>query len=250
MYEILITALIGAFIGTSSGMLGLGGALAATPLLKILVGLPPLLALASPLPSTLPSAISGAFVYRKLGLINYKLAKWVLVAALPMNIVGTQLTKDYFSPSILMYYTGAFILFVGSTFFIRGWLLKEAPEEEVRHSVGWALLTGTLTGLVSGILAIGGGIVMIPLFIKINKLRVKSAFATSLFTIAVLAIPGSIGHFLLGHIHIPTMIVLMIMVVPFSYLGASLAVRLRGKTLERIFGTFMLILAIYFILTQ
>lgn len=250
MHDILITALIGAFIGTSSGMLGLGGALAATPLLKMLVGLPPLLALASPLPSTLPSAISGAIVYRKLGLINYKLAKWVLVAALPMNIVGSLLTKEFFSPAVLMYFTGAFIMFVGLTFFIRGWLLKEPPDEEVRHSVGWALLTGILTGLVSGVLAIGGGIVMIPLFVKINKLKVKSAFATSLFTIAVLAIPGSITHYLLGHIDNTTMIVLMIMVVPFSYLGASLAVRLRGKTLERIFGTFMLVLAIYFILTQ
>lgn len=249
MNEILITALIGAFIGTSSGMLGLGGALAATPLLNIFVGLPPLLALASPLPSTLPSAISGSIVYQRLGLINYKLAMWVLLAALPMNIVGTQATK-YIPPSTLMYLTGGFIALVGSTFFIRGWLLKEAPEEEVRNSIGWALLTGVLTGLVSGILAIGGGIVMIPLFIRINKLRVKSAFATSLFTIAVLAIPGSIGHYLLGHIHIPTMIILMIMVVPFSYLGASLAVKLRGRTLERIFGTFMLALAVYFILIQ
>ncbi len=249
MNDILITALIGAFIGTSSGMLGLGGALAATPLLKILVGLPPLLALASPLPSTLPSAISGSIVYRRLGLINYKLAMWVLVAALPMNIVGTRATQ-YIPPVMLMYLTGGFIALVGGTFFIRGWLLKEAPEEAVRHSIGWALFTGVLTGLVSGILAIGGGIVMIPLFIRINKLRVKSAFATSLFTIAVLAIPGSIGHYLLGHIHIQTMVILMIMVVPFSYLGASLAVKLRGRTLERIFGTFMLALAVYFILTQ
>ncbi|MBS1537866.1 MAG: sulfite exporter TauE/SafE family protein [Bacteroidetes bacterium] len=249
MNDIIITALIGAFIGTSSGMLGLGGALAATPLLKIFLGLPPLLALASPLPSTLPSAISGAIVYRRLKLIDYKLAMWVLVSALPMNILGTRATK-IIPPITLMYLTGGFILLVGITFFVRGWLLKEAPDEEVKRSVGWSLVTGVLTGLVSGILAIGGGMIMIPLFIKINKLKVKSAFATSLFCIAVLAIPGSIYHYILGHIDNKTMIILMIMVVPFSYLGAKLAVRLRGKTLEQIFGTFMLILAIYFILTQ
>ena len=87
-------------------------------------------------------------------------------------------------------------------------------------------------------------------FVKINKLRVKSAFATSLFCIAVLAVPGGIGHYMLGHIDMKVMVILMITVAPFSYFGAKLAVRLKSKTLEKIFGTFMIALSIYFLITQ
>ncbi|MFN8358765.1 MAG: sulfite exporter TauE/SafE family protein [Candidatus Kapaibacterium sp.] len=249
MNDLLIVTLIGAFIGTSAGMLGIGGALAATPLLKILIGLPPLLALASPLPSTLPSALSGAIVYHKNKLIDFRLALWVLISAIPMNIIGTKATQ-YIPPSVLMYLTGGFIFLVGCTFFIRGWLLKEEAHQPTEYSIFSALLTGIITGSVSGVLAIGGGIIMIPAFVKINKLRVKSAFATSLFCIAVLAIPGGIGHYLLGHIDMKVMTILMITVAPFSYFGAKLAVRLKSKTLEKIFGTFMIVLSVYFILTQ
>ncbi|MBK9248767.1 MAG: sulfite exporter TauE/SafE family protein [Ignavibacteria bacterium] len=249
MNDILIITLIGAFIGTSAGMLGIGGALAATPLLKILIGLPPLLALASPLPATLPSALSGAIVYHKNKLIDFKLAWWVLLSAIPMNILGTKATQ-FIPPLVLMYFTGGFIFMVGCTFFVRGWMLREEADKPTEYSVLSAIITGLITGTVSGVLAIGGGIIMIPAFVKINKLRVKSAFATSLFCIAVLAIPGSIGHYLLGHIDMKVMVILMITVAPFSYIGARIAIRLQSKTLEKVFGTFMIALSLYFLFTQ
>ena len=50
---LLLPILIGLFIGLTAGMFGIGGALMATPLLKLFVGLPSVLALATPLPATM-----------------------------------------------------------------------------------------------------------------------------------------------------------------------------------------------------
>ena len=52
----------GAAIGLLTGSFGVGGSSVATPLLSLL-GVPGLLAIASPLPATIPSAVAAAIPY-------------------------------------------------------------------------------------------------------------------------------------------------------------------------------------------
>lgn len=245
----VIVAAIGGLIGLSSGMFGIGGALIATPLLALYAGLPPFLALGTPLPAALPSAISGSVVYHRNRLINLPLALRILPAAVPFNLLGTWATT-LVSGDAIMFATGGFVLLVGGTFFIRGWLLKPAAESEPRIGWGKAIASGAAAGLLSGFLAIGGGIVLVPAFVKINRLPLKSALATSLLCVAALSVPGSVGHFLLGHIDVPAMLVLTACVVPAANIGARLAVNMRSRTLERIYGTFMILFALYFLVTR
>ena len=247
MYYFII-AVIGASIGFSAGLFGIGGALIATPLLKILLGLSPMLALATPLPTALPSALSGTIAYYREKLIRFELVKWVLVGALPMNIAGTWLTK-YVAGEAMMLATGVFMLLVGGTFFVRGWLLKESHEPE--HFTSKSLvLTGAVAGFLAGFLAIGGGLVMVPAFVRINRMKFKQATATSLFCVAVLSLPATLGHWYLGHIDWTIALVLALFSTPMSFLGARLAIKLRNRTLERIYGTFMIVFALYFLWQQ
>ena len=60
-------------MGFCSGLFGLGGSSIGTPILRLL-GLPALIALASPLPLTFPSAIGGAIAYQKDRLIHWRIA--------------------------------------------------------------------------------------------------------------------------------------------------------------------------------
>jgi len=240
----LYIILIGAFTGFTSGMFGVGGALIGTPLLRIIVGLPPYLALATPLPVAIPSGISGSMAYYKKKLINFNIAKYVLLGAIPVNILGTYATK-FAGGKFLMILTGLFLFIVGGSFIIRGWLLKEEKKEE-KNNIPASIFTGVITGFLAGFLAVGGGIVMVPAFVRINHMELKRALATSLFCVTILSIPASMGHFLLGHIDIYTALILSIAVIPMSYLGAKCAISLKNKTLEKIYGIFLLIFAIYF----
>lgn len=239
---------IGSLIGFSSGLFGIGGALVATPLLRLFVDMPPMLALATPLPVALPSALSGSIAYYKNNMINFTIVRFILLGALPANLLGTWITK-FMAGEMMMIFTAGFMLLVGVSFFIRSWLFAE-NESPLRLSRSVLLLTGCLAGFLAGFLAIGGGLVMVPAFVRLLNMKFKDATATSLFCVAILSIPASIGHFLLGHINLSATLMLTLMAAPFSYLGARLAIWLRNVTLERSYGLFMMLFALYFFYRQ
>jgi uncharacterized protein len=244
----LIIASIGSMIGFSAGLFGIGGALIATPLLNILVNMPPMLALATPLPTALPSALSGTVAYYKAKLINFDVVTFVIVGAVPANVLGTWLTKSIAGQAMMMF-TGGFMVLVGITFFVRGWLLAER-EQEISISTPKLISIGVMAGFLSGFLAIGGGLVMVPALVRICGMKFKQATATSLFCVAILSIPATLGHWYLGHIDWTAAFFLALASTPASFLGAKAAIKLRNKTLERIYGTFMITFAVYFLWRQ
>ena len=252
MLNSILTILIGLFTGFASGLLGIGGSALGTPLLRLLLGVPPLIALATPMPVMLPSAISGGIAYVRERKVDYKLAGWMLLAAVPMTWIGATVTA-YLSPVFLMVLTGIFLIFVGISFIIRGFILK--PVEYPVPPTGLvdkpkALLFGAMGGFLAGLLAIGGGIIYVPVILRFFGRSMKVALATSLAVVTVVAIPGSIRHQMLGHIDWIIVGLLSVAVIPASFLGAKLALRLRNQTLERIFGICTVVFGIYFLFTQ
>lgn len=270
---IILTIVVGLITGFSAGMFGIGGALLSTPLLRELVGLPELIALATPLPATLPAAISGSFVYRKEGYLLFGTAFRVLAAALPANIAGAWLVR-YVDGPVMMVLTGLVLLYSAILFLKRG--AKKPPVPEVGGAVPDEGLTpegkpvepvdleaearerrqewylhagiGALAGFMSGFLAIGGGMVLVPAFVLLLKMPTKQALATSLFCVAALAIPGTIVHHLGGRIDWTAAGILMITVFPVSALGARAASRMKSRTLELSYGLMTLVFALAFII--
>ncbi len=245
---LVVHVLIGISIGLSSGLFGIGGALVATPLLKLFGGLSALLALASPLPASIPSALSGSWAYYKKSLINFRVVGIVLASAIPLNLIGSY-ASHYVQSDLLMIATAAVMMYVAITFVVRAWLLKEQAEQSLRLSVLPLVVVGIITGIFSGLLAVGGGIVMVPAFVRIVRMPLKTALATSLFCVAGLALPGTLVHSSLGHVDWNVALVLALSSIPFSFLGARLALKLRNQLLERIYGLFMLCFASYFLWT-
>src|SRR4051794_41877440 len=68
-------ALVGAFVGLLGGLFGKGGSAVATPLLALL-GIPPIVALASPLPATVPSTLAASYVYWRERLVDWRGFGW------------------------------------------------------------------------------------------------------------------------------------------------------------------------------
>ncbi len=247
--DVAILGSIGAIIGLSSGMFGIGGALLATPLLSLGLGLAPKIAVATPLPAAIPSAVSGTIAYSRKRLVRFDVVRRVLLFALPSTVIGAWV-NDYTPDAVLMITTGVVLCYSASTFLYRGFGRAKASSAEVSTSIapGPLRVSSALAGFASGFLAIGGGIVMVPALVRIARLDIKEALATSLFCVAALAIPGVIVHAASDHIDWRVALTLAVVVIPFSYLGARLATNLRNKTLERIYGTAMLVFAVYFII--
>ena len=108
-----------------------------------------------------------------------------------------------------------------------------APPATTPHQEPWRLvLIGVAAGGLSGLLGIGGGILMVPAFIGWVRLTIKEAVATSLLCVGVLAIPGTITHTILGNVAWSFAIPLSIGVIPGAQVGAHLAIRSSDRALR------------------
>jgi uncharacterized membrane protein YfcA len=124
-----------------------------------------------------------------------------------------------------------------------------APAAARRVTTGWRpVVIGVAAGLLSGLLGIGGGVVMVPAFTKLLQLSLKSAIATSLVCVGVFGLPATITHAILGHVDWRLAILLTIGVVPGARLGASLTIRIDERRLRLLVGGFLgLVGVVYFV---
>ncbi|MCS7177379.1 MAG: sulfite exporter TauE/SafE family protein [Candidatus Kapabacteria bacterium] len=244
--------LIGGIAGLASGLFGIGGAIIATPLLR-LSGVEPLVALATPLPGVIPTALAGAVAYWRHGLVRWETAAWILLGGLPTTVVGALTTRIVGGQS-LMLLTGLLLCLVGLRFLWESRGIHPLPEatEALVASPSWALLVGigAITGFLGGLLAIGGGIILVPALTLLLGFPLKQALATSLVCVAGLALPGALVHTWLGHIRADVLLPFLAGSIPLSYLGGSLAVRLPSRQLRLLYGLATIAFAVYFLWTQ
>lgn len=241
MHWILIAA-IGAGVGYLGGMFGKGGSAIATPLLAA-VGVPPLAAVASPLPATVPGTLVAYRRYHGMGWRNRRVVTWSLAFGLPATVVGSYVTRWIGGESLVLV-TDVVVALIG----LRILLGRGAPEAAVGGGsavydshVRLALVALTV-GFVAGLLANAGGFLLVPLYIAVLKLPIKTALSSSLAVAAVLAVPGTIVHALLGHIDWKVTLVFGLASVPLSGLGARSAITMSPERLERIYGAGLLLL--------
>ena len=241
----IIYAGIGIVIGFLSGIFGIGGSLITTPILKTFFSLPDLIALATPLPVVIPTAVAGAVGYMKKGVINKNIAIASIIGGLPATIIGSFATK-FIASKWLMVLTGIFLIFVAIKM-LYGKRLKETTlTKNVPVSV-FAGIIGFVAGIFSGLLAVGGGIILIPAYVLLLGLTMQEAASTSLVCIAFFAIPGTIVHSYLGHIDWHIVLNLSVGVIPASYIGSKIALIAKSQQLQFLFSMFLMIFGIYFI---
>lgn len=105
------------------------------------------------------------------------------------------------------------------------------------------LLLGVATGALSGLLGIGGGIVMVPALVAMGETRHR-ANANSLATIFLVALAGAIGFAVSDAIDVPVGVALGVGGLVGATLGARWAHRLSGETLARFFGILLLVVGV------
>lgn len=236
---------VGVLLGFLSGMFGVGGSSVATPILRLL-GVSRLIALATPLPVTLPTAVVGGLTYWRRGLVNGRAALWTAAGGVPGVVAGSYLTA--IAPGrLLMFLTGAFVVLVGVRL-LRGPLPEGKASESAGASPGRFLRVGLGVGLLSGLLANGGGFLLVPAYLLLFRMEAKEAAATSLVAVALLALPGTLVHWRLGHVDPLLALHLAVGVIPGTYLGARAGIALQGHQSRLLFGWFLLLFGLFFLI--
>jgi uncharacterized membrane protein YfcA len=236
---------IGAVAGVLSGLFGVGGGIVMTPGIDWLLPVRPIVALATPLPVIFPTSITGAVTYGKAGQVDRRAARWMATTGFAGAIVGAIATQ-WVDPALLLLATAA-LLGWQSVGIIRG-SGRDAKSgagdtKLIPIGIGVFATIGLAAGVVSGLLGIGGGLVMVPLLAGWCRMPLKRALGTSLLTIPALVIPGTIVHAWLGNIDWGTALFLTLGAVPGAKVGATLALGTGERRLRLVVGSGMLLMA-------
>ncbi len=240
MSILLGTLLIGAGVGFCSGAFGKGGAAISTPLLHA-IGVPALVAVASPLPATIPSTLLASHGYAKAGHIDRRVLRIGIWIGVPATIIGAVCTR-WIGGGTLILATDLLVLGLGLRVLLGAAHADDAVEVATPAAVRVVLVAGAV-GIVSGLLGNSGGFLLAPLFVSALGMPVHRAIGTSLALAAVLAVPGTIVHAALGHIDWSITIVFGLASVPFARMGASVGLKMRARSLTLAFGAGLTTLA-------
>lgn len=189
----LLLLSIVAFLYSSVGHGGASGYLA----VMAIVGISPTLMKSSALIMNLAVSLFSFFGFYRAGFFKIKLFWPFAVASIPLAYLGGTMTlSDAIYKKIL-----AICILISIARLLYQFKQEETENREVPL---WAGLTsGGVIGLLSGMIGIGGGIVLSPLMLLMKWAKLKETAAVSALFIFVNSLSGLYGQLVKGNIQIP-----------------------------------------------
>ena len=240
---------IAVLIGTTLGLIGAGGAIVAVPVFVYLYNIPPTLASGYALfVVAVASAVASAQYMRQrlvdgravaafgsTTLVSIAITRSLALPMIPDVVVG--LERD----TLLMLAFAMVLLFAAY-----GMLRKTPkPETEAPAHMGRLAAYGTVIGVISGILGVGGGFLMTPALVLWAGLDMKRAVATSLVLISANSAIGVAADLTGGVDYDWTFVTTFtVMTTVGIVLGTLLSKRIDGQRLKKGFGWFILAIGI------
>jgi uncharacterized protein len=110
--------------------------------------------------------------------------------------------------------------------------------------IGIAIVVCFIAGIFSGLLGIGGGLVLVPLFHYVLKMSMHQAVGTSLALIVPTALVGAIRHAGQGYVDWRIIAFAIAFAILGGFLGAGISLHLDVSFLRKVFAVFMMVAAV------
>ena len=253
--DLALFSLLGVSAGILAGMLGIGGGMIIVPGLFYLFSLIHLpdqsllhMAAGSAMGIMLFTASASTWSHHKRGDVQWHIFRQAVPGIAAGVVIGT-LLSSYINEYWLEVIFGVFLLAVSSKI-LMSWSPTFDESEGHEPSGSVASMVGSLIGLKSGILGIGGGALSVP-FLLYCGLPMKQASGTSASFTLPIAVTGTLAFALLspsdpyiqwstGYIYWPA----IALVAPFTVIGAPIGTmlshRIPAGLLKRIFAVLIL----------
>lgn len=240
---------IGLAAGGFGGMLGIGGGLIMIPLMSGLLRLSQHQAHGTSLVALVFTGLSGACAYAQEGNIDY----WA-VAALAATAMATSRGGAHFANTLpgwkLRKWFGAFLLVAAVSLSIKPWLPMAGSQSSFQIKMLILLIAGAATGFLSGMLGVGGGMIMIPAMVLFVGFGQHAAQGTSLLVMVPVGAAGAWTHYRLGNVAAKTLPGLIPGIGLGAYLGSHAANRIPDTPLRFVFIVLMIFMGIRYILAK
>lgn len=246
--------------GLLAALLGIGGTVVTTPIIRAL-GASPILAVGSTVPAILPGAVAGSLRFQREGLILWRVALVCGGSGMAFAVVGSWVA-DLVDAKWLMVLTALVVMWCGVALFFDA--RRDARRDrnaaepdrgvaapiEPRGGIPAIVCLGVAGGFLAGLLGIGGGLILTPGFSLGLRLPVKNTIATALATVAMTSSTALVTHLALGHIDWRFALPLMLGIVPGARLGANITVGASERTMRLASGVMLTALATLYLAAE
>ena len=264
--EIGAVAAVAAILGS---MLGLGGGVFLVPILALFFGIDPKFAVGASAVVVVTNSVVGSTNHLRIRFTNPRLAMLLQIATAAGAIAGA-LYGVLADPRVIYIVFGAVLVYAAVSMVVRSERRVIAPppgapdtlrlgaafrdpaiKEEIAYipiNVGWGMGVGVGAGVISGMLGVGGGVVMVPAMNLLMRVPVKAAVGTSTFMVGITSVATAFVFYSQGFID-PTLVVPAIVgVFVGGQIGSRLTRRIRAQRLALLFALILLYLGLSLLL--
>jgi uncharacterized membrane protein YfcA len=240
----------GLLVGFLIGLTGMGGGSLMTPLLILLLGVKPTVAVGSDLAYAAVTKIVGAMSHHQQQTVNYGLAWRMAVGSVPGCLMGVGCVRGLQNhlgdeaQQIVGHVLGLMLVLVGLALFwrcmppSRQWSprLIAAP----RDRIWWAAGSGVVLGFLVGVTSVGSGTLFGMLLLAVFGLSAREMVGTDLFHAALLTSAAAGAHVWAGNVDYSLVANLLVGSIPGVLLGSRLAARMPEKALRPVLAGVLL----------
>ena len=266
---------LGLIVGFLSGMFGVGGGFLMTPML-ILMGIPPAVAVASEANHILAASVSGFLAHMRKSNIDFLMGFILLIGGVLGSLTGVFLLRYLLTIGQEKVFISLSYIFI--LVFVGIWMLIESLNYIKNKSKGkrnklhehiWLhglpfkikfrkshlyisilppIFIGTLVGVLSSIMGVGGGFILVPAMIYILGMPTQVVIGTSLLQIVFVTTVSTIMHSYINHtVDVILSSLLLIGAVVGAQIGTRVMVRLRGEQIRFLLAVIIIIVALVLI---
>jgi hypothetical protein len=257
MLDMWLLIIFGFFIGIIASMTGVGGGIFVVPILTLSYDFLPANAVGTSLAAIIFTAIASTINYAAQKRIYYKTGAILVITTAPGAYLGAYLTT-IIKPRELGLIFGFFLVLVAIRMIAN--LLRKKHRNRTTVTVmdnglvksHKTILVGAglsfFGGLASGLLGIGGGVMVVPIMTIAMAMPIHFATATSMFTMIFTSISGVAQHYQANHVDFAVTLLLAAGTILGAQVGAYTSKKISGRNLSVIFGIMLAIAGINMIL--
>ena len=229
--------LTGLLIGILVGMTGMGGGSLMTPILVIVFGFKPTLAVGTDILHGAIFKTVGAIRHRSLGTVHARLSGWMLIGSAPLSLLGvalgTRITDKYGdgATSVMGYILGGALLFGATGLVLKSFVRKKVVGDDDRFDMVWrdriaAVAIGVFGGFIVGLTSVGSGTFFGLTMLFVFPLGAHKIVGTDILHAAALLYVAGFGHFIAGNVDLHAVGWLLIGSIPGVLIGSHYSVRI------------------------
>ena len=237
--------LVGVAAGLLSGVFGVGGGILIVPGLVFLARMDQRTSHGTSLAAVLPIAASSLVTYWVHDHVDWPVAAWLVVGAVIGAVAGTALLNVL--PHRTLAVSFAIVLLVSAVRLFISMGAEGRGALDLASAVALVVI-GLVTGILSGLLGVGGGVVMVPAMMMLLHVEGVIAKGTSLAVIIPTAAMGTWRNRSNDNVDLRAAGVVATSGIVAAVAGGWIAARMSDSVSNFLFATLLIIVAVRLLL--